>query len=99
MVKTKDLSVEMRPLINGYPRTDKSKRQITREFNISRQTTLAEDCIIIRISKGNRWKTALQITPDMNEIRRKPISMTAVKRRLGKAGFQGRLAIRKPLLK
>lgn len=62
-------------------------------------TTPAEDRQIVMISKRNRRKTAPEIAAEVSVGRRKQISVTTVKRRLGKAGLHGRVAVRKPLLR
>lgn len=60
-----------------------------------RATTKHEDRLIVTTSKRSRRKTA----PEINETRKKPLSLTTVKRRLRHAGLFGRVAVRKPLLR
>lgn len=62
-------------------------------------TSPAEDRRLEVISKRNRRLTAPQIRAQLNESRETPVSLTTVKRRLAKAGLQGRIAARKPLLR
>ncbi|GJQ88208.1 hypothetical protein Trydic_g13200 [Trypoxylus dichotomus] len=59
----------------------------------------AEDCVTVRINKGNRRKTVLKIAVEVNGKHKNPISITTLKWRLGKAGLRGRIAVRKPLLR
>ncbi|GJQ74141.1 hypothetical protein Trydic_g19062 [Trypoxylus dichotomus] len=51
-----------------------------------------EDRVIVRISKGNRRKTAPEIAAELKRGHRKPTSVTTVKRRLSKAGLREYIA-------
>ena len=64
-----------------------------------RVTSKAEDKHIVVTSKRNRRLTARELRVDVNSVRKQPVSLTTVKRRLRAAGLFGRVAAKKPLLR
>lgn len=64
-----------------------------------RVTTAREDKFITITSKRKRTLTAPDIREEINGLRRKPLSVATVRRRLLNAGLKGRVAAKKPLLR
>lgn len=64
-----------------------------------RVTSKAEDKSLIIMSKMNRKLTAPEIQMRFNESHGKQISVSVVKERLQKAGLNGRISTKKPLLR
>lgn len=62
-------------------------------------TSAAEDRALIINSKRNRFKTAPQLTLELNKSRTKKFSVDTVKRRLRNNGLMDRVAIKKPKLR
>ena len=60
-------------------------------------TTSRQDRFIVRQSLTNRLATAPKIAADFSET--KPVSVKTIARRLKAAGLDGRVAVRKPLLR
>lgn len=63
-----------------------------------KSTTKQEDQFIKVLSKRDRRLTAPQIAATLNNTRKKPVSITTVKRRLLSAGLRGCVAAKKPRL-
>ena len=64
-----------------------------------RKTTAEQDKQIVLKSKRNRLMTAREIRSEIIKADNIHVSKTTVKRRLRSAGLNGRLAIKKPLLR
>ena len=64
-----------------------------------RVTTKAEDQSIVLTCKRNRRLTAQEITTNFNDSHQKSVSERTVRQRLSHAGLNGRVAVRKPLLR
>ena len=62
-------------------------------------TTQSEDKFLRVNSLRDRWLTRQQLQAQLNIGQSKEVSVSTVKRRLWAAGFSGRVAIRKPLLR
>ena len=63
-----------------------------------RKTTTREDRVIVRISMGNRFKTAPQIRSEVNSNHNLIVSTSTMQRRLREVGLHGRKARKKPRL-
>lgn len=64
-----------------------------------RKTAATDDRYIVRLSNRDRFKSPSEIRTEVNETLDAPISTNTVKKRLREAGYFGRVAVKKPLLK
>lgn len=64
-----------------------------------RATSKREDSILYRMSIRDRRLTAPELTARLNETKVNPVSVSTVKRRLKDRGLNGRIALKKPLLR